>query len=272
MPRTAFYVSDSTGITAHTLGQSLLAQFEDLPIEHVTVPFVDSEEKVREAVARINAACDAQGVQALVFSTLINDELLAILRQSKGYMVDILGAFLKPLEQVLNVHSSYSVGRARADASDDSYKNRINAVNYALDNDDGSRLNQYDRADVILIGVSRCGKTPSCLYMALQFGLFAANYPLTEEDIGDLLLPKALEPFKAKLFGLTIDPERLTAIRHERRPDSKYSSAKQCEYEVREAEALFRRYGIPFLDTTLFSVEEISTRILSKLGVERQRK
>ena len=272
MSRVAFYISDSTGITAHTLGQSLLAQFEDLQVEHILVPFVDNEAKVDEVVARINEACDSQGMPALVFSTLVNDDLRARLAQSRGYMVDILGAFLKPLEQVLKVHSSYSVGRARGDTTDDSYKKRINAVNFAVDNDDGARLNQYNNADVILVGVSRCGKTPTCLYLALQFGVYAANYPLTEEDINDLSLPDALGPHKARLFGLTIHPERLASIRNERRPNSKYSSLRQCEFEIREAEALFRRHAIPYLDTTHFSIEEISTRLLSKMGIDRQRK
>ncbi|HTR00969.1 MAG TPA: pyruvate, water dikinase regulatory protein [Candidatus Acidoferrum sp.] len=272
MSRTAFYVSDSTGITAHTLGQSLLAQFEELQIEHVLIPFVDTEAKVDEVIGRINAACDAEGVPALVFSTLVNDDLRARLAQSRGYLVDILGTFLKPLEQVLNVHSSYSVGHARGNITDDSYKNRINAVNYALDNDDGSRVNQYGNADVILVGVSRCGKTPTCLYMALQFGVFAANYPITEEDINELELPKSLLPFKDRLFGLTINAERLCSIRNERRPNSKYASMKQCEFEIREAEAMFRRHHIPYLDTTHFSIEEISTRILSQLGIDRKLK
>jgi regulator of PEP synthase PpsR (kinase-PPPase family) len=273
MSRIAFYVSDSTGITAHTLGQSLLAQFENLQIEHITVPFVDSPQKVQAVIERINAATDSQGgLPALVFSTLVNDELRAQLATSRGYMVDILGTFLKPLEQVLDVHSSYSIGRAHGDATDDGYKNRINAVNFALENDDGARLNHYGNADVILVGVSRCGKTPTCLYLALQFGVYAANYPFTEEDIKELELPKGLQPHKARLFGLTIDPERLASIRHERKPGSKYSSPKQCDYEVREAVAMFRRHGIPFLDTTHFSIEEISTRIISQLGIDRQRK
>ena len=270
MKRTAFYVSDSTGITAHTLGQSLLAQFEGLQIEHVIVPYVDTEAKVHDVIRRINAACERDGVQPLVFDTIVNETFRTLLAQSQGFMVDILATFLKPLEQVLNTHSSYSVGRAHGATTDTSYKNRMDAVHYALDNDDGARINLYDRAEVILVGVSRCGKTPTCLYMALQFGVFAANYPITEEDISDLKIPRALQPYKNRLFGLTIDPERLSAIRNERRADSKYASLKQCEYEVREAEALFRRYGIPFLDTTHFSVEEISTRILSQLGMERR--
>ena len=270
MKRTAFYVSDSTGITAHTLGQSLLAQFEGLDIEHVIVPYLDSEEKVLELVNRINAASDRDGAQALVFDTIVDDQYRAMLAQSRGFMVDILDTFLKPLEKVLDTHSSYSVGRSHGATTDTSYKNRMDAVHYALDNDDGAQINHYDRADLILVGVSRCGKTPTCIYMALQFGVFTANYPITEEDINDLRLPKALQPQKPKLFGLTIDPERLSAIRNERRANSKYASAKQCEFEVREAEALFRRYGIPFLDTTHFSIEEISTRILSRLGMERR--
>jgi [pyruvate, water dikinase]-phosphate phosphotransferase / [pyruvate, water dikinase] kinase len=270
MKRTAFYVSDSTGITAHTLGQSLLAQFEGVQIEHVIVPYVDTAEKIRDLVTRINAAYERDGHQPLVFDTIVNDDFRGSLAQSHGFMVDILGAFLKPLEKVLNTHSSYSVGRAHSAATDSNYKNRMDAVNYAMDNDDGARITHYDRAEIILVGVSRSGKTPTCLYMALQFGVYTANYPITEDDISDLRIPKALQPFKQKLFGLTIDPERLAAIRHERRPDSKYASFKQCEFEVREVEAIFRRYGIPYLDTTHFSVEEITTRILSQLGVERR--
>jgi len=270
MKRTAFYVSDSTGITAHTLGQSLLAQFEGVQIEHVIVPYVDTEEKIRDVVTRINAAYERDGNQPLVFDTIVNEQFRHTLSQCRGFMVDILATFLKPLEQVLDTHSSYSVGRAQKATSDINYKNRMDAVNYAFDNDDGARVTHYDRAEIILVGVSRSGKTPTCLYMALQFGIYAANYPITEEDISDLRIPKALQPFKQKLFGLTIDPERLSAIRNERRADSKYASLKQCEYEVREVEAIFRRYGIPSLDATHFSVEEISSRILSLRGVERR--
>jgi regulator of PEP synthase PpsR (kinase-PPPase family) len=270
MKRTAFYVSDGTGITAHTVGQTLLAEFEGLEIEHLIVRYVDTEEKVRNVVGRINAARDRPGLQPLVFNTIVNAQFRDSIARSRGFVVDIVGTFLNPLEQVLATHSSSSVARAHGgDTTDASYKNRMDAVHYALVNDDGARTDQYDRADVILVSVSRCGKTPTSLYMALQFGVFPANYPIVEEDISELQIPKALRPHKDKLFGLTIDPERLAAIRYERHADSRYSSRKQCEYEVREAEALFRRYGIPFVDTTHFSIEEISTRILSQMGVER---
>ncbi len=269
MPRTVFYVSDSTGITARTLGQSLLAQFEGLDLEHVTVPFVADAAAVRELVARIDHTGRQQGVQPLVFSTLVDSELRRLLATSSGCLLDILGVFRASLEQVLGVAATDQVGGARPRASDASYQQRIDAVHFALDNDDGARLSQYGMADVILVGVSRCGKTPTCLYLALQFGLFAANYPLTEEDLGSLKLPRALEPFHAKLFGLTIEPERLTAIRQARRPGSKYASARQCSLEVTEAEALFRQQRLPSVDTTELSIEEISVRIIERLGDRR---
>ena len=150
------------------------------------------------------------------------------------------------------------------------YMERIEAVNFALENDDGARTTHYAQADLILVGVSRCGKTPTCLYMALQYGIRAANYPLTEEDMERLQLPASLKTYKDKLFGLTIDAERLAAIRHERRPNSRYASFAQCEFELREVESLFRRENISFINTTHFSVEEISAKILVEKGVERR--
>jgi regulator of PEP synthase PpsR (kinase-PPPase family) len=196
-----------------------------------------------------------------------------VIREATGFKIDIFSTFLKPLEEELATHSSYSVGRTHAIGSDDVYMDRIQSVHFALDNDDGARTHQYDKADVILIGVSRCGKTPTSLYLALQFGIRAANYPLTEDDLdedGILKLPKALAPHRHKLFGLTIDPRRLAAIRHERRPNSRYSSMDQCLQEIGQAEGLYRQLHIPFIDTTRFSVEEISTRMIAERGLMRR--
>lgn len=270
MKRSAFYISDSTGITAQTLGHSLLNQFEGIEFEQVVIPYVDSVEKARDACRRINKACEHDGAQAVVFDTVVDTEIREILAGSNGFMMDILSTFLKPLEQYLNASSSYTVGRSPATVWNESYKGRINAVHYAMDNDDGSKVDQFDKADLILIGVSRSGKTPTSIYLALQFGIYTANYPLTEEDLGELRLPKCLQAHKNKLFGLTISAERLSSIRSERRADSRYASLKQCEYEVKEVEALFRRFGIPFINTTRFSVEEISTRILSLAEIDRR--
>ncbi|WP_280548294.1 MULTISPECIES: pyruvate, water dikinase regulatory protein [unclassified Halomonas] len=273
MTRTAFFISDGTGITAESLGRSLLAQFESVEIRMFTKPYIDSLEKARTLVAIIEATAVRDGEQPIIIDTVVDEQIREVIRQAPGFKVDIFSTFLKPLEEELEAHSSYSVGRTHAIGRDDVYMDRIHSVHFALDNDDGARTHQYDQADIILVGVSRCGKTPTSLYLALQFGIRAANYPLTEDDQdenGTLKLPKALVPHRHKLFGLTIDPRRLAAIRHERRPNSRYSSMDQCAQEVEQAEGLYRQMHIPYIDTTRFSVEEISTRMIAETGLTRR--
>ena len=270
--RTAFFVSDGTGITAETLGQSLLAQFENVTFTKLTRPYIDTPEKARAMVQQINRAAEKDGARPIIFDTLVNQGIRDILATANGFMVDILSSFLAPLEQELQEHSSYSVGKSHSIGQNSNYGERIAAVNFALENDDGARTHYYNKADIILIGVSRSGKTPTCLYMAMQFGIRAANYPLTEDDMESLRLPAFLQQHRHKLFGLTIDPERLSIIRHERKPDSRYSSYAQCEFEVREVEKLLKRENIKYIDSTHFSVEEISARILVEMGIERRLK
>lgn len=270
MKRTAFFISDGTGITAETLGQSLLAQFENISFTKLTRPYIDTPERARIMVQQINAAAERDGARPVIFDTLVNQEIRDILAESNGFMVDIFSSFLAPLEHELLARSSYSVGKSHAIGHHSNYMERIEAVNFALDNDDGARTHYYDKADLILVGVSRSGKTPTCLYMAMQFGIRAANYPLTEDDMECLRLPDTLKKHQHKLFGLTIDSERLAAIRHERKPDSRYASFSQCDFEIREVEKLFRREHIKFINSTHFSVEEISARILVEMEVERR--
>lgn len=269
MKRTVFFISDGTGITAEALGLSLLSQFGNIQFERNTLPYVDTEEKAREVVQMINEAATADGDKPIIFDTVVNQNIRDIIAQSNGFMVDIFSAFLSPLEQELGISSSYTVGKLHGIGQNNHYPTRIEAMNYALENDDGAVTRNYDEADLILVGVSRCGKTPTCIYLALQFGIKAANYPITEEDLEEMRLPKVLRPFKHKVFGLTIDPARLQAIRNERRPNSRYSSDRQCQEEVRNAEGMFRREGLPFLDTTHHSVEEISTKMLAQKGIKR---
>jgi regulator of PEP synthase PpsR (kinase-PPPase family) len=270
MKRTIFFISDGTGITAETLGHSLLAQFRHLSFTQVTVPYVDNEAKARQTVIRINQAAQQDGVRPIIFDTIVNQSIREVLAASNSFMIDIFSSFLKPLELELNTSSSYRVGKSNSIADDENYKVRIDAVHFALDNDDGARTRHYDQADVILVGVSRSGKTPTCLYLALQFGIRAANYPLTDDDLDDLNLPKALKEHRQKLIGLSIEPERLAAIRTERKSNSRYASITQCEQEVRGAEALYNRFGIPFINSTHASIEEISTRVLEMAGIERR--
>lgn len=270
MKRHVFMISDGTGITAENLGNSLITQFENIEFEKYTIPYIDTLRKAEAAVERINACYRESGVKPLLFMTLINTEIATTIKQSEAAAFDLFNTFLGPLETELGSKSSYTVGRTHGVANNQSYSNRIEAVDYALMHDDGVKVRGYEKADIVLIGVSRCGKTPSCLYMALHFGVLAANYPFTEDDLTTFRLPEVLRPYKAKLFGLTIDPERLQHIRTERRPNSTYASAEQCRMEVAEVEAMYRHENIPYLNSTRFSIEEIATKILATAGIRRK--
>ena len=268
--RTVFFVSDQTGVTAETMGHSLLTQFDGMEFRPVTLPFISTVDKAREAVAKIDQAGREQGARPIVFATLVNDDVRDALKQADCVLLDFFDAFLGPLERELGQTPAHVLGRAHGMADLTAYTLRINATNFALANDDGARTRDYDRADVILIGVSRTGKTPTCVYMALQYGAFAANYPLTEDDLDGGRLPATVEPYRKKLFGLTIEPMRLQQIRQERRPDSRYASAQQCAFEVRASQQLFERQSIPYLETTDTSIEEIASRVLERLAIPRR--
>ena len=268
--RTVFFVSDQTGVTAETMGHSLLTQFDGGEFKPVTLPFISTVDKAAEAVRRIDATAADEGVRPVVFATLVNDSVREVLRQANCLYLDFFDAFLGPLEQEFGQTSTHALGRAHGMTDLAAYTARINATNYALANDDGGQTHDYDRADVILVGVSRCGKTPTCVYLALQYAVFAANYPLTDENLESRRLPPILSFHRRKLFGLTIRPERLQQIRRERRPDSRYSSMPQCNFEVRAAEQLFDRFGLPYLDPTGCSIEEISSRVLDRMGIPRR--
>lgn len=262
LKRTAFFISDRTGITAEMLGHSLLTQFESVAFEEVTLPFVDSVDKAREVVKRINVCAKKDGARPIVISTLVNTDIAEVVRAAKALFLDCFDIFISPLEKELGVPASHAIGRSHSVNDFVNYHQRIESVNYTLSHDDGIATQDLAQADVILVGVSRCGKTPTCLYLAMQFGVRAANYPLVPDDFAEKRLPDHLLPLKSRLYGLTIRPERLQKIRNERRPGSKYASLANCEFEVRAAEALMEREGLPILDVTTKSVEELATTIL----------
>ncbi len=268
--RSVFFLSDRTGITAETLGNSLLTQFEGFSFRQVNVPFIQTSADAVRARDMINRAAAEDGLRPVLFCTLVEDKLVDIVRESDGLLLDFFGTFIGALEEELKTSSTHTAGRAHGMSNVHNYRARIDAMNYALHTDDGVAGKDYDRADVILIGVSRSGKTPTCLYMALQFGVFAANYPLVEDDLQATHLPEMLEPYRKKIFGLSIDPDRLAQIRQERRPDSRYSSVETCREEVRRAERLFRLERIPHLNTTIKSIEEIAAKVMLETGVSRR--
>ena len=268
--RTAFFVSDRTGITAEMLGHSLLTQFDSVGFNEVTLPFVDSIEKAEEIVKQINLQAAAEGMRPIVISTLARTEIAQVVGQANALFLDCFEIFVSPLERELGVRASHTVGRSHSVTDFVNYHHRIESVNYTLSHDDGVSKSDLSDADVILVGVSRSGKTPTCLYLAMQFGIRAANYPLIPEDFSSMQLPGQLRALHGKLYGLTIKPARLQQIRTERRPGSKYATLQSCEFEVREAEALMRQEGIPYLDATSKSVEELATTILHEAKLVRR--
>ena len=266
--RSAFFVSDRTGITAEMLGHSLLTQFEQMEFSETTLPFIDTAEKAQLAVQAIDAAAVGDAAKPIVISTLVDPEVSSVLAKANALVLDCFQVFIAALEQELGMRSSHAVGRSHS-AVTSAYFRRIEAVNFALSYDDGQATKELSQADVVLIGVSRCGKTPTCLYLALQYGIRAANYPLIPEDFGTMRLPAQLRAWRTKLFGLTIMPDRLHQIRSERWPGSKYAELASCVSEVREAETLMRNEAIPYLDTTRRSIEELASTILQQASLQR---
>ena len=266
--RIVFIVSDGTGITAENFSQSILAQFE-ATFKHIRVPFVDSPEKAHGAVSSINQAASKYGVQPIVFTTLVNPELNQIVGKANGLILDMFQTFVAPLEQALGVKSTHAMNRLHHNADTEAYKNRIEAINYSLAHDDGQSNRNLAEADVILVGISRVGKTPTSLYLAMQYGMKAANYPLIPEDFERGQLPKDLIPYRNKIFGLMIDAERLSEIRNERRPGSNYAKLENCRYEINEATAMMKKESIPWVATTSKSIEEIATTVLQSIKSDK---
>lgn len=266
--RKVFYISDGTAITAEILGHAVLSQFP-IEFEQITIPFVENTEKAKEVMLQINNSIDNENLPPLVFHSIVDQQIRQVIDSSQGITYDFLNTFVAPLQQQLGVKPEPRVHRTHG-IQNEAYSSRIDAVNYAMDNDDGISLKHIEQAEMILVGVSRCGKTPTSLYLAMQFGIPTLNYPFIDEDMDNLRLKPELKVNKSKIFGLTIDPYRLHEIRSKRRANSQYASLRQCRMEVKEVEMLYRRERIPFIDTTNHSVEEITAKILAETGLKRQ--
>jgi regulator of PEP synthase PpsR (kinase-PPPase family) len=269
--RTVFFVSDRTGLTAETYGRNLLAQFPDLAFETITLSFIGNRETATEALEQINHAYAYTGLEPIVFSSVAQKEEHDIIDRSNALVIDLFNTFLGPLEDLLGMKSAHTQGISKTILGKDSYITRLDAIDYSLAHDDGVRPDQYEDADVILVGVSRCGKTPTSLYMAMNFSLKAGNYPITPEDLSRNALPDFLMQQRHKLVALTIKPVPLSRIRRKRRPDSDYASLENCQYEVKAAAEMFRHYQLPVFDTTETSIEEIASNVVKQLGIGRER-
>ena len=269
-PRTVFFVSDRTGITVEMLGNSLLTQFDDIEFQRVTLPFIDNLDKAHDVLNQVERAGIESGKRPLVFTSLMTENLRHEISKANAMVLDVVERFIVPLEEELGIKSAHAIGRSHSAGNFKDYNHRIEAVNYTLAHDDGMTNRNLEQADIILVGVSRSGKTPTCLYMALQFGVKAANYPLIPEDLERMKLPPALLPLRQKVWGLSILPDRLQQIRQERKPDSKYASIENCKWEVTAAESLMKQAGISFLNSTTKSIEELAATILHEARLVRR--
>lgn len=269
--RHVFYISDGTAITAEVLGHAVLSQFP-VTINSITLPFVETESRARAVKEQIDAIWQQTGERPLVFFSIVLPEIRSIIMESEGFCQDIVQALVAPLQSELKLDPTPVAHRTHGltPGNLNRYDARIAAIDYTLAHDDGISMRNLDQAQVILLGVSRCGKTPTSLYLAMQYGIRAANYPFIADDMDNLQLPVALKPLQHKLFGLTINPERLAAIREERRENSRYASLRQCRMEVAEVEALYRKHQIRYLNSTNYSVEEIATKIMDIAGLSRR--
>lgn len=265
--RQVYFVSDHTGVTAEVLGHSLLARFSDVPVQTTTRPFVNTLERADALAAELAASSD----RPVVFSTITDIGVRERIAAAPCVHLDLFEPFLGYLEDVFGQTPQARVGAYHSIRDLATYQARIDAVEYALATDDGANVRRYGRAEVVMVGVSRVGKSPTCLYLALQYGVRAANYPLAEDDFERDALPAAVAPFEGRLFGLTIAPRRLHELRQQRRPGSGYAELRRCEYEVRQAERLFRRHGIPYQDASSLSVEELAALVLQRAGLARHR-
>lgn len=262
-----YFVSDSTGITAETLGHNLLAHFPGAHFRAHTLRFIDTLDKARASADAITRSVRESGLRPIVFATFARPELRDALFECDAHCLDLLGPFVGSIEAALGIPSTHTIGHPHETATEPHYHRRMDAVNFALAADDGASTKDYAQAQVIVVGVSRSGKTPTCLFLSLRYGIYAANYPLVETDLDEQQLPAALKPHRARLFGLGIDATRLHELRTARQPASDYAALKTCEYEVRQAEALFRAASIPWLSATTLSVEEIAASVVDRMDL-----
>ncbi len=264
VPATAvpvFFLSDSTGISAETMGNALLIQFPDLIFERRLIPFISTVEEARKVVAILDAAM-AGPVTPLAFTTTAVDEVRQELHKTTCPLIDFFDLHMARVESILNSKGMRVAARLHGVGDIKRYNNRMAAVEYAIEHDDGQSMRALDKADVILVAPSRCGKTPTTMYLALQHGVFVANYPLVEEDFDTFELPRPIRQLRDRCFGIVSTPARLAQVRQERRPNSRYASLEQCTFELRQAEAMFRTHNIPVINSSAKSVEEMSTVIL----------
>ncbi|MET0294126.1 MAG: pyruvate, water dikinase regulatory protein [Phenylobacterium sp.] len=256
-------VSDSTGETLNALARAVCARFENvLPIEHIYA-LVRSKRQLERALSDIE---DAPGV---VIHTIVDHDLRSDLEEGCRKLdmpcIPALDPLVSALSRYVGAPLTSRVGAQHA--MDHDYFNRMDALNYAIGHDDGQGGQDLDLADVILVGVSRTSKTPTCIYLAHR-GVRAANVPLVP---GRPIPPKLLEMKNTLVVGLTVSPDRLIGIRRNRllslkeNRSSTYIDVDAVKDEIVQARRLYERQGWPVIDVTRRSVEETAAAVLNLL-------
>jgi regulator of PEP synthase PpsR (kinase-PPPase family) len=262
-----YFLSDSTGISAETMGNALLIQFPDVRFDRTLIPFISSVEEARRVVKILDEAMEGP-VTPLVFTTAAEDSVRLELAKTKAPAIDFFDMHMSRVEEVLGKQGIRQPARLHGVGDIKRYNNRMAAIEFTIEHDDGQSVRALEKADVILLAPSRCGKTPTSMYLALQHGLFVANYPLVDEDLERSALPAPVQGHHDRCFGITTTVERLSRVRNERRPDSTYASLAQCRWELRRAAEMYAQHRIPVIDSSSRSVEEMSTLIIQTLSTK----
>jgi len=260
-PTPVFFLAGGTGISAETLGNMMLQQFPSVAFARRKIPFITTTEQARGVVRELDAAM-TESVTPLVFSTVSDEQVRNELQQTRCAFIDLFGSHLDTVERVLHVNATHGAAALHGVGDTRRYDARMKAIEFAMEHDDGASLRNLEQADLILVAPSRCGKTPTSMYLALQHGLKVANYPLVEEDFDTGDLPRPVRNLGSKCFGLLSTAARLSQVRGERRPGSRYASLAQCSFELRRAEALYRAHRIPSINSASMSVEEMAAVIM----------
>ncbi|MBU0482301.1 MAG: pyruvate, phosphate dikinase/phosphoenolpyruvate synthase regulator [Proteobacteria bacterium] len=262
-----YYISDSTGIMITNLAQSMLCQFPEISFHEEKFPYVRSVKDAKKTLEYILA--QSLGRRPIVFSTIMDQEVRNVFRSPEVEFFDVFDFLLEPLENCLEARALRVPGFSRH-GDNVTMARRVEAIHFCLDHDDGTRINEFDDADVILLGVSRSGKTPVSVYLATQFGLKAANFPLTVEYLSKLDLPDGVKRNRKRAVALTTTPEHLRGMREKRYPDSRYAKLSTCTEELTQAEQIFQREKIPIINSTGKSIEELATQVTQEIGLAKK--
>ncbi|WP_028582415.1 pyruvate, water dikinase regulatory protein [Desulfogranum japonicum] len=267
--KNVYYISGSTAILAEDMGRALLAQFSGFRFKEEKIPFIHTVAEAEEALNRILDQCKEE--KPLLFCTIMDQHTRDVFNHPDVLFFDIFLETLEKVETSLGVCALREPGYSRHFTMSKMTK-RVDAIHYSLEHDDGTKPKDYDIADLILVGVSRTGKTPVSIYLATHMELKAANFPLTADHLGKHELPKEIVKNKSRAIGLTASPRYLHEIREKRYHGSTYASLDTCTRELQQARQLYRRYDLKTLNVEGRSIEELAVQAVQLVGKGKTRR